>query len=752
MKISLCIITGNRAHEIDRFIRNFAPLCDELVIVRAIGNQTPDNTMDMARQLCADLDTPLITADYYNDPTAADRPHLDNYAYARQQSWGLATGDFLIWLDTDDIMEPEMVTALRHAVLHLPPHLDAIRFPYRIPGESALIMRERGARRGLAHWINAVHECLDPIGGAPLRACDLTDIIVTHAPGPDRRANDERNLWILQSIPESNRSMSHRFHLFGALRGTGQHPQAIHHALALLTDPDLGKAEAYEMLLQLAEMSDQPGTREGFFLRAAATDSTRREAWMELALHRLRHDRPQDALALTTMALTLDLPDISVRPWNLRENIYGWMGRDTHALALRASGHHQTAAAHEINSLVEHGPRISLLHATRGRPGPALRARKLWLNRARKPETIEHIFALDSDDDISAALALHHHVIVPGGLGCVAAWNAAASVARCPILVQMSDDWLPPYGWDDMITQRLAPSLAANKPAVLHISDGHRTDDLMCMAILTQQRLQQQGGRLFHPSFLSVFSDNYFSQNAYADNVVIDAPDIIFEHLHPIFGKAEWDTTTLESNAAWRYDQGQEVLTRLNKKTLTHGDVGGWFDYLDYYEYLAQELQDGDTHIELGCWLGKSIIYLAQRLQDQNKKVRLVVVDTFTGDPADPSYTAVLRANGGNIRAAFESNIRAAGISDMIEIMEFSTDEAASLIPDSSVASIFIDAAHDQESVHRDLTRWIPKLKGGGFLAGHDYATPSVRAAVDALLPTAQSLSNTSWILPAEQS
>ena len=46
---------------------------------------------------------------------------------------------------------------------------------------------------------------------------------------------------------------------------------------------------------------------------------------------------------------------------------------------------------------------------------------------------------------------------------------------------------------------------------------------------------------------------------------------------------------------------------------------------------------------------------------------------------------------------------------------------------------IFIDAAHDYESVKADLNNFYPKLKSSGIFAGHDYGEKScgVGRAVD---------------------
>jgi hypothetical protein len=107
--------------------------------------------------------------------------------------------------------------------------------------------------------------------------------------------------------------------------------------------------------------------------------------------------------------------------------------------------------------------------------------------------------------------------------GPVAAWNEAAWFSKGEILIQLSDDWDPPMHWDKLIIDAIGDT---SKPAVLAVSDGHRTDNLLCMAILTRARYKEQG-YLFHPDFFSMFSDNHFTDRAYADDVVIDAKHIV---------------------------------------------------------------------------------------------------------------------------------------------------------------------------------------------------------------------------------
>jgi predicted O-methyltransferase YrrM len=62
------------------------------------------------------------------------------------------------------------------------------------------------------------------------------------------------------------------------------------------------------------------------------------------------------------------------------------------------------------------------------------------------------------------------------------------------------------------------------------------------------------------------------------------------------------------------------------------------------------------------------------------------------------------------------------------------SDEVARRFENESFDLVFIDADHTEEWVSRDLAAWMPKVKRGGVIAGHDYGSrnwPGVRIAVD---------------------
>jgi SAM-dependent methyltransferase len=349
-----------------------------------------------------------------------------------------------------------------------------------------------------------------------------------------------------------------------------------------------------------------------------------------------------------------------------------------------------------------------------------------WLRSANNPDAIEHIFGIDADDASSFMLTTTRHVVSWPNEGPVGAWNAAAKASSGQVLVQLSDDWEPFQGWDTAILEAIGDT---SKPAVLAVNDGHRTDDLLCMAILTRARYKQQG-HMFHPEFFSMFSDNWFSHCAVCDGVLIDARDkITFEHKHPAFGKAEMDETYARSNDGYHYKTGAGIFKRLMDGVKVSAEIEGWFDFRDVYDHVAKTLPDGGTFMEVGCWKGKSAVYLAHRLEDIGKTDALIeIADTFEGDLDTGKESVFWEFRKNCIEAKAIDELNGGMISEESEPCD--SIKAAGFFKSSHFDGIFIDAAHDYDNAKADITAWRDKVKPGGFFGGHDVDSPGVQRAL----------------------
>ncbi len=63
----------------------------------------------------------------------------------------------------------------------------------------------------------------------------------------------------------------------------------------------------------------------------------------------------------------------------------------------------------------------------------------------------------------------------------------------------------------------------------------------------------------------------------------------------------------------------------------------------------------------------------------------------------------------------------AAPYGDRVQVLRMDSVEASKRFADKSLAFVYLDGDHSFDGVRRDLFAWIPKVKSGGIIAGHDY-------------------------------
>lgn len=150
-----------------------------------------------------------------------------------------------------------------------------------------------------------------------------------------------------------------------------------------------------------------------------------------------------------------------------------------------------------------------------------------------------------------------------------------------------------------------------------------------------------------------------------------------------------------------------------------------WFNYAQLYSDVVAQAPQSGLFVEVGSWKGMSAAHMAVEIINSGKNIQLHCVDSWS---YLESQTDIAADKFDNLHETFLRNIQP--VAHVITPVRAVSWEAAALYPDESVDFVFIDAAHDYESVTKDLAAWYPKVKPGGFFAGHDYAFHSVYSAV----------------------
>lgn len=88
----------------------------------------------------------------------------------------------------------------------------------------------------------------------------------------------------------------------------------------------------------------------------------------------------------------------------------------------------------------------------------------------------------------------------------------------------------------------------------------------------------------------------------------------------------------------------------------------------------------------------------------------------------------------------------------MLHVIRQDSLTASTLFPDGYFDMVYIDASHFYEDVLADIKAWLPKVRPGGIMSGHDYvhrrANMQAKKAVDEMFPTGViTLEDTVWMV-----
>lgn len=162
-------------------------------------------------------------------------------------------------------------------------------------------------------------------------------------------------------------------------------------------------------------------------------------------------------------------------------------------------------------------------------------------------------------------------------------------------------------------------------------------------------------------------------------------------------------------------------------------EIYGAFDNTDcnFYGKIANMFPDGSVFVEIGSFVGRSAICMANHLIENKKtKSKIICIDPFTGNPEQGDE--ILKTPG-LLEKTFLKNTEEYRNLGVIEVIKGFSLEEAQQFDNNSIDFVFIDGLHDFINVYNDIELWYSKVKPGGIVSGHDVHNPyfGVRVAVD---------------------
>ena len=139
---------------------------------------------------------------------------------------------------------------------------------------------------------------------------------------------------------------------------------------------------------------------------------------------------------------------------------------------------------------------------------------------------------------------------------------------------------------------------------------------------------------------------------------------------------------------------------------------------------------DGYPIVEIGSYCGRSTVVLASAVNALAPTNRVYAIDPHEGmvGAMDQGLTA-----GGGTLERFQRNLIAAGVADVVEVIQRYSFEVDWTGP---IGMLLVDGLHDYENVARDFDHFRRFLLPTSLVAFHDYADyyPGVVALVDELI------------------
>ena len=161
-----------------------------------------------------------------------------------------------------------------------------------------------------------------------------------------------------------------------------------------------------------------------------------------------------------------------------------------------------------------------------------------------------------------------------------------------------------------------------------------------------------------------------------------------------------------------------------------------WFSKPHFFKLLLESgtLPKNPKIAELGVWIGETTNSLINMLKQNGYNPEYYAIDIFTGSEEHQGF--IQEKYNGSTLDIFKESLAKNNNSECVTIIENTTHNASLDFTNEYFDFIYVDAAHDYDSVRQDIFDWYPKLKFDRYFAGDDYGPygwESVTKAVDSI-------------------
>lgn len=326
VSLSLAMIVKNEDQVLGRILSQAKTFCDELIIV---DTGSTDDTVALAQSFGAKV--------FHFD-------WIDDFAAARNHAFSHCTGDWIIWLDADDVItetNQHKLLSLKESALN--DRLDTVICSYEIAFDAqdkclVSMPRERLIRRAAGgQWQFPIHEAyVLPAGATCLERLDIA--IQHHKPAQYVERSSDRNLNMLARLIEQGDQSPRTWYYYGKELRQHNRPeeaiQAFSRHLELNMNDPVSRYQAQHLAMLCCMELNRYNEALDWGHQALKTDGSRAEARVNLGVIHYRQKAFTEAIPFLVAATHCRKPtggliveeDYSWKPYHYLSLCYEGIG------------------------------------------------------------------------------------------------------------------------------------------------------------------------------------------------------------------------------------------------------------------------------------------------------------------------------------------------------------------------------------------------------------------------------------------
>ena len=148
------------------------------------------------------------------------------------------------------------------------------------------------------------------------------------------------------------------------------------------------------------------------------------------------------------------------------------------------------------------------------------------------------------------------------------------------------------------------------------------------------------------------------------------------------------------------------------------GDINGLIDLINF-----TGLNHTHKMVEVGSFYGASTVIFAL------SKANIDSIEPFSCEVSDMVYNGnhITEEDFKEIANCYDENIKEY---NNVNKIKADSRKVVENYADNSLDFVYIDANHTYEDIKIDINLWLPKIKKGGWLCGHDFSFEGIAVAI----------------------